>query len=627
MVTKLANYDAPCVVLGKDRLWWIFLLSSLCTPFILAALTMIIRLMIRIHHNRKFFVDRNAKIDKTTTFTYFYEEFEVEWVTAIRDAADTLVSTRFRAGQIMAITSFVLSMCSLIIYYNTVSFFIKDVEQCQLFTNNVHQQADFAFNVFFLLYYLLRFAAAEEKITFLFNIWSIVDYFTVPPAFVGLALDRDWIGLKFLRVLYLRRIPNILWALGVMNSPAKIKLTQLGLTWIAILLAAGGMFHLVENSGDPFYPDYDGQRVTYWDFCYFAFGTMATLGSADINVKTILGKLTNVFLVFIVLMLIAFAVPEVLDLLGEREKHNGYHRKVHNEKHVVICGYITFDSVAEVFAEFFHPDRDIRDIKLICLDEGRPSMDFEAFLKKYKFQVGYLRGHIMNPTDLHRAKVHEADACLILANKTTNNAETEDTNNIMRVVALKNYHPKLRIIVQLLQYRSKSYLTSIPNWDPSVGDDVICLPEIKLGLLAQNCVAPGFATMMANIFAARASNLSDALPDWLNQYLSGAGMEMYPQTLSDTFSGLKFHELVEICYEKLNLLLLAVSNVPDENSSFFSLQFILNPPVGFRIQKGMTGCFIAESVNDAQRVSYYCRFCHDDIKTPDLIKPCECEGK
>lgn len=44
---------------------------------------------------------------------------------------------------------------------------------------------------------------------------------------------------------------------------------------------------------------------------------------------------------------------------------------------------------------------------------------------------------------------------------------------------------------------------NIPSWDWRRGDDVICLAELKLGFIAQSCLAPGFSTMMANLFAMR----------------------------------------------------------------------------------------------------------------------------
>ena len=54
-----------------------------------------------------------------------------------------------------------------------------------------------------------------------------------------------------------------------------------------------------------------------------------------------------------------------------------------------------------------------------------------------------------------------------------------------------------------MQYHNKAYLLNIPSWDWKQGDDVICLAELKLGFIAQSCLAPGFSTMMANLFAMR----------------------------------------------------------------------------------------------------------------------------
>ena len=47
------------------------------------------------------------------------------------------------------------------------------------------------------------------------------------------------------------------------------------------------------------------------------------------------------------------------------------------------------------------------------------------------------------------------------------------------------------------------YLLNIPSWDWKQGDDAVCVAELKLGLIAQSCLAPGFSTMMANMFAMR----------------------------------------------------------------------------------------------------------------------------
>ena len=41
----------------------------------------------------------------------------------------------------------------------------------------------------------LQFVAAPEKLSFLVEIYSLVDYFTIPPSFVAIYLNRNWLGM------------------------------------------------------------------------------------------------------------------------------------------------------------------------------------------------------------------------------------------------------------------------------------------------------------------------------------------------------------------------------------------------------------------------------------------------
>ena len=40
----------------------------------------------------------------------------------------------------------------------------------------------------------LQFIAASEKLSFLIELFSLVDYFTIPPSFVAIYLNRNWLG-------------------------------------------------------------------------------------------------------------------------------------------------------------------------------------------------------------------------------------------------------------------------------------------------------------------------------------------------------------------------------------------------------------------------------------------------
>ncbi|KAI4874443.1 hypothetical protein NFI96_007474 [Prochilodus magdalenae] len=70
------------------------------------------------------------------------------------------------------------------------------IESCQNFDKDITLQIDMAFNVFFLLYFGLRFIAANDKLWFWLEVNSVVDFFTVPPVFVSVYLNRSWLGLS-----------------------------------------------------------------------------------------------------------------------------------------------------------------------------------------------------------------------------------------------------------------------------------------------------------------------------------------------------------------------------------------------------------------------------------------------
>jgi len=61
----------------------------------------------------------------------------------------------------------------------------------------------------------------------------------------------------------------------------------------------------------------------------------------------------------------------------------------------------------------------------------------------------------------------------------------------------------MTLVVAVCSFVAQAYLLNIPSWDWKRGDDAVCLAELKLGFIAQSCLAPGFSTLMANLFTMR----------------------------------------------------------------------------------------------------------------------------
>ena len=74
---------------------------------------------------------------------------------------------------------------------------------------------------------------------------------------------------------------------------------------------------------------------------------------------------------------------------------------------------------------------------------------------------------------------------------------------------------------------------------------IFSLTKSKLGLIAQSCFAPGFSTLIANVFTMRGNSSGVIEEEWKNFYLLGTGYEMYSEQLSPTFTGMAFEEAAE----------------------------------------------------------------------------------
>ncbi|XP_077115534.1 calcium-activated potassium channel subunit alpha-1 isoform X5 [Ranitomeya variabilis] len=624
--------EVPCDSRGQ-RMWWAFLASSMVTFFgglfiILVWRTLKYLWTVCCHCGGK-----NKEVQKVANTvstqgtdgdykpTDEKEEVaavaEVGWMTSVKDWAGVMISAQTLTGRVLVVTVFALSIGALVIYFIDSS---NPIETCQNFYKDFTLQIDMAFNIFFLLYFGLRFIAANDKLWFWLEVNSVVDFFTVPPVFVSVYLNRSWLGLRFLRALRLIQFSEILQFLNILKTSNSIKLVNLCSIFISTWLTAAGFIHLVENSGDPWDDFRNSQSISYWECVYLLMVTMSTVGYGDVYAKTTLGRLFMVFFILGGLAMFARYVPEIAALILNRKKYGGTFNSTRGRKHIVVCGHITLESVSNFLKDFLHKDRDDVNVEIVFLHNISPNLELEALFKRHFTQVEFYQGSVLNPHDLARVKIESADACLILANKYCADPDAEDASNIMRVISIKNYHPKIRIITQMLQYHNKAHLLNIPSWNWKEGDDAICLAELKLGFIAQSCLAQGLSTMLANLFSMR-SFIKIEEDTWQKYYLEGVANEMYTEYLSSAFVGLSFPAVCELCFVKLKLLMIAIEYKSEKGES----RIIINPGNHLKIKEGTLGFFIASDAKEVKRAFFYCKACHDDITDPKRIKKCACK--
>uniref|UniRef100_A0A3Q2D4E3 BK channel n=1 Tax=Cyprinodon variegatus TaxID=28743 RepID=A0A3Q2D4E3_CYPVA len=340
--------EVPCDDYGQ-RMWWAFLASSMVTFFgglfiILLWRTLKYLWTVCCHCNIKNKEAQkvnnpanNPTADKTTKGPDEKEEApasEVGWMTSVKDWAGVMISAQTLTGRVLVVLVFALSIGALGIYFIDSS---DPIESCQYFYQDFTLQIDMAFNVFFLLYFGLRFIAANDKLWFWLEVNSVVDFFTVPPVFVSVYLNRSWLGLRFLRALRLIQFSEILQFLNILKTSNSIKLVNLCSIFISTWLTAAGFIHLVENSGDPWENFENSQSLSYWECVYLLMVTMSTVGYGDVYAKTTLGRLFMVFFILGGLAMFASYVPEIIELIGNRKKYGGSYSAVNGRKPCLLA--------------------------------------------------------------------------------------------------------------------------------------------------------------------------------------------------------------------------------------------------------------------------------------------------
>ncbi|KAI2556387.1 KCNMA1 isoform 51, partial [Pan troglodytes] len=333
--------EVPCDSRGQ-RMWWAFLASSMVTFFgglfiILLWRTLKYLWTVCCHCGGKTkeaqkINNGSSQADGTLKPVDEKEEAvaaEVGWMTSVKDWAGVMISAQTLTGRVLVVLVFALSIGALVIYFIDSS---NPIESCQNFYKDFTLQIDMAFNVFFLLYFGLRFIAANDKLWFWLEVNSVVDFFTVPPVFVSVYLNRSWLGLRFLRALRLIQFSEILQFLNILKTSNSIKLVNLLSIFISTWLTAAGFIHLVENSGDPWENFQNNQALTYWECVYLLMVTMSTVGYGDVYAKTTLGRLFMVFFILGGLAMFASYVPEIIELIGNRKKYGGSYSAVSGRK-------------------------------------------------------------------------------------------------------------------------------------------------------------------------------------------------------------------------------------------------------------------------------------------------------
>jgi len=380
-------------------------------------------------------------------------------------------------------------------------------------------KVELAFTCYFIAYFCLRMFGGYQRRDFWIDVKTIVDLITLPHIFVSIAVDRDWLGFRFLRIVWFSHIIDFLRQQSIFKSQRGIDILSLLSYFLIFWIASSGALYVLEVTGDPWH-DFATRRcdLAFPDYVYFLIVTITTVGYGDISPDTEVGRIFVSLLIIVGIILVAYATPTISELLESYSQYSGSYTQVTDANHVVVSGHINAESIRYFLTDFLHPDRKDNYTKVLILHPKEPDTDLKTVIRKKYRRVKYFKGSVMNSNDLNRVKITRATAAIILTPNYSLNPESEDESNLMRVVSIKNTCNNAKVIVQVLQLNSLQQLVRIPSWDPS-RDTAICKSALKLGLMAQNCFCPGISTLLSNLIYTTSESGAD--DGWQAEYMKG----------------------------------------------------------------------------------------------------------
>ena len=133
--------------------------------------------------------------------------------------------------------------------------------------------------------------------------------------------------------------------------------------------------------------------------------------------------------------------------------------------------------------------------QVVLLAPTEPTDAFRALLISYPQRLHYLNGDVLVPADLHRTRLDSALGCFFLADPNAACAKETDAVTLLRAIAVHNFRPQLRTIVQLLDPRHKAHLMAVGFGE----HNIICREELQMSLAAQGALLPGLSALLSNL--------------------------------------------------------------------------------------------------------------------------------
>ncbi|OMJ29596.1 Calcium-activated potassium channel slowpoke [Smittium culicis] len=436
--------------------------------------------------------------------------------------------------------------------------------------------------------FIPRFYVASDAIKFSFSPFCILSFITTLAPFIillniyfdpsvyndSLMSSGIWVFLYPIR--FIRIHASLVKVLAstkntLINDPATNQAIESIFAVLSTVLSITSLTHIVlciqnyEAHGSP---------VDFFDVLFFTAVSSVTGLKSDVAPDSTFTRLVSITVLFLGIFWLPQRMSKVFSLISDRIPWDTSYCPEPNQKHVIIIGDIWFSSLFEFLREFYCEDHgpQIVNTNVILMSENPPSKKVLSLINNpvYTNSVKFVLGSPTSYNDLEAVNAHSSSSIFVLSDKLSSaQSFDEDSKKIMICLAIKRFlnskNASVPIYAQALMPETSLHLDYITK-------DVICIPELRLGLLSVGINLPGFSSLLQGLFTSIPDNMTYQLSNavkssnyssYLDEYISGLGQEIYPIKFSPFFKGMRFSIAANHIYKNFNSILFAIKINPE----------------------------------------------------------------
>lgn len=366
---------------------------------------------------------------------------------------------------------------------------------------------------FFLVTYMINAMRNSFAVTYTLQPTALITLFTVVPTFIRPLDDgAQWFSFSYLRIANAVHAYEKLEKTGALRDVSEMKrgyLVTLLRTLVLVVILAGTTFSL-EVLGDPgFFRDSHVTtamgEISFLQMVYWIFTTISTVGYGDFAPTTTLSRLFIIMAIVVGVYFFSTEVGYLVELHKMQSSGQGKWKPYKGNSHVIVIGggvrgssSVLKSFLDEIFSSKHNNKNGLEWPNLSFMASTEIPKELRETIARLprhaRCRTKYFMGDPTRHSDMERLRMGEADVVIIMADLSAADIDQEDTNNILRALAVKQSYPHVHSRLMLQRPASKVNAVRAGIW-PS---RCFSINELKSALFALSCPIRGWSTMVAH---------------------------------------------------------------------------------------------------------------------------------